>query len=69
MRNLFPSYVRVPVIFFTIFGLIEYFVDSGDEPAFLKYPVIMLFLLLILLVLIAIEGIVGSIENVLFQSL
>ncbi|RAJ16415.1 cbb3-type cytochrome c oxidase N-terminal domain-containing protein [Olleya aquimaris] len=69
MRNLIPSYVRVPVIFFAIFGLVEYFVDSGDKPAFLEHPIIMLFLALILFVLIAIEGIVGSIENVLFQSL
>ena len=69
MRNLIPSYVRVPVLFFTILGLVEYFVDSGDKPAFLEYPIIMLFLVLVLFVLIAIEGIVGSIENVLFQSL
>lgn len=69
MRNLIPSYVRVPVIFFTIFGLIEYFVDSGDKPAFLEHPIIMLFLILVLFILIAIEGIVGSIENILFQSL
>jgi cytochrome c oxidase cbb3-type subunit 3 len=69
MKNLFPSYVRVPVVFFIVFGLVEYFVDSGDEPAFLKYPVIMLFLLLVLLILIAIEAIVGSLENVMIQSL
>ncbi|MBD3863799.1 cbb3-type cytochrome c oxidase N-terminal domain-containing protein [Olleya marilimosa] len=69
MRHLIPSYVRVPAVFFIIFGLVEYFVDSGDKPAFLEYPIIMLFLLLVLVILIAIEGIVGSIENVLFQSL
>ncbi|AXO79578.1 cytochrome C oxidase subunit III [Olleya aquimaris] len=69
MKNLFPSYIRVPVVFFIIFGMVEYFVDSGDKPAFLEYPIIMLFLLLILFVLIAIEGIVGAIESVLFQSL
>ncbi len=69
MRHFFPSYVRVPLVFFTIFGLIEYFVDSGDEPAFLKYPVIMLFLVLVFLVIVAIEAIVGALENVLFQSL
>ena len=69
MRNLIPSYVRVPVIFFAIFGLVEYFVDSGDMPAFMEYPVIMLFLVLVLLLLIAIEAIVGALENVMFQSL
>ena len=69
MRNLFPSYIRVPLVFFTIFGLIEFFVDSGEKPAFIKYPVVMLFLLLVLLIIIAIEAIVGALENVLFQSL
>jgi cytochrome c oxidase cbb3-type subunit 3 len=69
MRQLIPSYIRVPLVFFTIFGLIEYFVDSSNEPAFLKYPVIMLFLLLVFLIIVAIEGIVGALENILFQSL
>ncbi len=69
MRNLIPSYIRVPVVFFTIAGLVEYFVDSGDQPAFIEQPLILLFLLLVLLILIAIEGIVGSIDNVLYQSL
>ncbi|MUU78192.1 cbb3-type cytochrome c oxidase N-terminal domain-containing protein [Winogradskyella endarachnes] len=69
MRHLIPSYIRVPVIFFAIAGLIEYFVDSGDKPAFIEQPIILLFLLLVLLVLIAIEGIVSSMDNILFQSL
>ncbi len=69
MRRIIPSYVRVPVLFFTIFGLIEFFVDSGDEFAIFKYPVILLFLLLVLLILIAIEAVIGALESVMFQSL
>lgn len=69
MRHFLPSYVRVPFLFFAIFGIIEFSVDSGNEPAFMKYPIIMLFLLLVLLVLIAIEAIVGALENILYQSL
>ncbi|WP_338357592.1 cbb3-type cytochrome c oxidase N-terminal domain-containing protein [Yeosuana marina] len=69
MRNLIPSYIRVPIVFFIILGLVEYFVDSGDQPAFIKYPVILLFLLLVLLILVAIEAIIGALENVMFQSL
>ena len=69
MRHLIPSYIRVPVIFFAIAGLIEYFVDSGDQPAFIEQPIILLFLVLVLLVLIGIEGIVSSMDNILFQSL
>jgi cytochrome c oxidase cbb3-type subunit 3 len=69
MRHLIPSYIRVPLVFFIIAGLIEYFVDSGDKPAFIEQPIIMLFLLLVLLVLLAIEGIVSSMDNILYQSL
>lgn len=69
MRHFIPSWVRVPVVFFIIFGLIEYFVDSVEKPAFLEQPIIMLFLLLVLLILIAIEAIVGSMDNILYQSL
>lgn len=69
MRNFIPSWVRVPVIFFIIFGIVEYYVESGDKPAFMEQPVIMLFLLLVLLILIAIEAIVGSMDNILYQSL
>jgi cytochrome c oxidase cbb3-type subunit 3 len=69
MRNLTPSYIRVPVLFFVIAGLVEYFVDSGDQPAFMEQPVILLFLLLVLMLLIAIEAIVSSMDNILYQSL
>ncbi|WP_243471428.1 cbb3-type cytochrome c oxidase N-terminal domain-containing protein [Winogradskyella sp. MH6] len=69
MRHLIPSYIRVPVVFFAIAGLIEYFIDSGDKPAFMEQPVILLFLLLVLLFLVAIEGIVGTMDNILYQSL
>ncbi len=69
MRHLIPSYIRVPVVFFAIAGLIEYFVDSGDQPAFMEQPLILLFLLLVLLFLIAIEGIVSTLDNILYQSL
>jgi len=69
MRNLIPSWIRATFVFFIIFGLTEYFIDSGDKPAFLEKPVIMLFLLLVLLIIIATEAIVGSMKNILYQSL
>lgn len=69
MRHIIPSWIRVLVVFFIIFGLVEYFVDSGEKPAFIEQPIIMLFLLLVLLILIAIEAIVGSMDNILYQSL
>ncbi|QDO94357.1 c-type cytochrome [Formosa sediminum] len=69
MKKLIPSYIRVPVLFFLIAGLVEYFVDSGNEPAFIKYPIVLVFLLLVLVVIISIEGIVTALDNILYQSL
>lgn len=69
MRKQIPGWIRVPVIFFAIAALAEYFIDSGNEPAFLKYPMVALFLVLVLLFLIGIEAIISSLENILFQSL
>ena len=69
MRNSTPAWVRVPVLFFTIFLLMEFFIDSGDQPAFIAYPMTAYFLLLVLMLLIAIELILKSIENVMYQTL
>lgn len=69
MRHLVPSWVRVPIAFFIIFGAVEYFIDSGEKPAFIEYPVVLLFLSLVLLILIAIEAIVGALENVMLHKL
>jgi cytochrome c oxidase cbb3-type subunit 3 len=69
MRKLIPSYIRVPVIFFIIFGIVEYFIDSGEKPAFIEYPIVLLFLFLVLLILIAIEAIIGALENIMLFKL
>ncbi|NJB71321.1 cytochrome c oxidase cbb3-type subunit 3 [Saonia flava] len=69
MKNIGPWWIRIPLIFFIIFGLMEYFIDSGDKPAFIEYPITQYFLILVLMILIAIELIVKSIENVMFQTL
>ncbi|MGB3152923.1 MAG: cbb3-type cytochrome c oxidase N-terminal domain-containing protein [Maribacter sp.] len=69
MRNLSPWWIRIPLLFFTIFGLMEYFIDSGDQPAFIAYPMASLFMGFILLLLIGIELILAAIENVMFQTL
>ena len=69
MRYFIPSYIRVPLLFFIVFGIVEYFVDSGNQPAFIEQPMVLLFLLLVLLIIIAIEAIIGAMENILYQSL
>lgn len=69
MKNMTPWWIRIPLIFFLIFGLMEYFIDSGEQPAFIAYPMAAAFLVFVLLLLIGIEVILASIENVLFQTL
>lgn len=69
MKNKSLWWIRIPVVFFVAFGLMEYAIDSGDKPAIIAYPISQLFLLLILLITIAIELVLGAIENVMFQTL
>ncbi|HNU60357.1 MAG TPA: cbb3-type cytochrome c oxidase N-terminal domain-containing protein, partial [Aquaticitalea sp.] len=69
MRQYIPSWLRVMIVFFAIALLVEYFVDSGDLPAFIENPYVSLFLVLVLLFLIAVEGILAALENTLYQSL
>ncbi|MBO0322991.1 c-type cytochrome [Muricauda sp. CAU 1633] len=64
-----PWWIRVPVLFFLIFGLMEFFIDSGEKPAIIEYPITQFFMLLVLMILIAIELILASIENIMFQTL
>ncbi len=64
-----PWWIRVPVLFFLIFGLMEFFIDSGDKPAIIEYPITQFFMLLVLMILVAIELILASIENIMFQTL
>lgn len=63
------SWLRVVILFFAIFGLMEFFIDSGDKPAIIAYPIAQLFLVLVLLLLIGIELILQAVENVMFQAL
>ncbi|WP_350284846.1 cbb3-type cytochrome c oxidase N-terminal domain-containing protein [uncultured Croceitalea sp.] len=64
-----PWWIRIPVLFFLVFGLMEYFIDSGVQPAIIKYPMTQVFMLLVLLILVAIELILNAIETVMFKTL
>lgn len=69
MKKIIPPYLRVLVIFFTVFGAMEYFIDSGDRPAFLKYPMVSLFLLVLLFLLIAVEITIQAVDRITYQLL
>ncbi len=69
MKKLFPAWLRIPLIFAVVFAALEYFIDSGDKPAFIKFPMVSLFLLVFLFLLIAIEVVVGAVDKVTYHLL
>lgn len=69
MKKIMPSYVRVPLIFAIVFAGMEYFIDSGEKPAFLEYPMVSVFLGVFLFLLIAIEIVVSAVDNVTYHLL
>ena len=69
MKKLIPAYVRVPVIFFAVLLAMEYFIDSGDRPAFIKFPMVSVFLFVFLFLLIAVEITMKAVDNITYQLL
>lgn len=69
MKKLIPSYIRVPLIFAVVMAGMEYFIDSGDKPAFIEYPMVALFLGVFLFLLIAIEIVVSAVDKVTYHLL
>jgi cytochrome c oxidase cbb3-type subunit 3 len=69
MKKLFPSYVRIPLIFTIILLAIEYMIDSGDKPAFIKFPIIGLFLLVFLFLLVALDRMMSAVEKLTYNML
>jgi cytochrome c oxidase cbb3-type subunit 3 len=47
----------------------EYFIDSGDRAAFIKFPMVSLFLLVFLFLLIAIEITINAVDVITYQLL
>lgn len=69
MKKIIPSYIRVPLIFAFVFAALEFFIDSGDRPAFIKFPMVSLFLIVFLFLLIAIEIVVNAVDKVTYHLL
>ena len=69
MKKIIPAYVRVPVIFFAVLMAMEYFIDSGNRPAFIKFPMVSVFLFVFLFLLIAIEITVSAVDNITYHLL
>lgn len=60
-------YLRVLIAFFTFFGLLEFFIDSGDRPAFVKYPIVLLVLAVFLVFIVTVEYVVAATANIIYQ--
>lgn len=69
MRKYIPVYVRFPFFYAMVFALTEYFIDSGDRPAFVKYPIVPLIHLLLIFIFITVEIILNAVDNVSYQLL
>ncbi|MBS4041833.1 MAG: c-type cytochrome [Flavobacteriales bacterium] len=69
MKKIMPSYVRVPLIFAVVLAAMEYFIDSGEKPAFVEYPMVALFLGVFLFLLVAIEIVVSAVDKVTYHLL
>jgi cytochrome c oxidase cbb3-type subunit 3 len=69
MKKLIPPYIRVLFIFFSVLGVMEYLIDSGDHPAFIKYPMVAVFLFVLLFLLIAIEITLNAVNTITYRLL
>ena len=69
MRKYIPVYIRFPFFYLIVFALTEYFIDSGDRPAFVKYPIVPLMHLLLIFIFIVIEVILNAVDNISYQLL
>jgi cytochrome c oxidase cbb3-type subunit 3 len=69
MRKYIPVYVRFPFFYAMVFALTEYFIDSGDRPAFLKYPIVPIIHVLLIFIFITVEVILNAVDNVSYQLL
>lgn len=69
MRKYIPVYVRFPLYYALVFVLTEFFIDSGDRPAFVKYPIVPIIHLLLIFIFIMVEVILNAVDNVSYQLL
>ncbi|RAV29059.1 cbb3-type cytochrome c oxidase N-terminal domain-containing protein [Sinomicrobium soli] len=62
MRS-FSSYLRIIAILVLVSGATEYFIDSGDKPAFITYPEVLLFLIVFAILLVAVESVLAALNR------
>ncbi|TRZ46192.1 cbb3-type cytochrome c oxidase N-terminal domain-containing protein [Robertkochia solimangrovi] len=60
----FSSYLRVMLIVGLVVIGAEYLIDSGNKPAFIEYPEVLLFIVLFTITLIGIEVMLNAMNNI-----
>jgi cytochrome c oxidase cbb3-type subunit 3 len=68
-NNSFIRYIRVTVLFFAFWGLLEYFIESGDRPALIRYPIMWLVLAVFLIFILTIEFVVAVANRLVYVSM
>ena len=63
------SYIRVIIFMVVAFWLLEFIIDSGEQMAIVKYPIIWAVLGVLLLFAIAVEVIVEAMNSILYRGL
>ena len=63
------SYLRVIAFMFIAFYLLEFTLDTGEEWAIVKYPIIWAVLAMVLLFAVAIEIVAETLKSILFRTL
>jgi cytochrome c oxidase cbb3-type subunit 3 len=63
------SFIRVIGFMFLAFFLLEYIIDSGEQMAIVKYPIIWAVLIMLLVFTIAIEIVSETLKQILFRGL
>lgn len=59
----FSSYLRIIAVVAVVFGATEYFIDSGDKPAFMEHPEVLLFMLAFTILLVAVEAVLAALRR------
>ncbi len=63
------SILRIVGVMILAFFLLEFVVDSGDQWAVAKFPIIWLILVVLLLFAVALELMIGALQNILYRTL
>lgn len=64
MNNIFPSWLKIILIFFISFTAIEFYLKNSDIPVFIENPIVLLIHLVILICIIALEYVYVTLKNI-----